>query len=99
MKVTYRAQALGDIDEIQRYLIERNRNAAGNVIRAIYAGIQLIAERPYANPRSDDPGIRVKILQRYNYKIFYTVIGEIPLRSFMCGIRRDGRGQSELGRT
>jgi len=66
MKIIYRAQALGDIDEIQRYLVERNPNAAANVVRAIYAGIQLIAERPYANQQSDHPDIRVKVLQRYS---------------------------------
>ena len=46
MRIKYRAQALGDIDEIQRYLEQRNPSGAANVVRAIYAGIHLIAERP-----------------------------------------------------
>jgi toxin ParE1/3/4 len=76
MRIQYRAQALADIDEIHGYLEERSASGAANVVRAIYAGIQLIAERPYASRQSDDPEIRVKVLPRYSYKIFYAVIDE-----------------------
>jgi plasmid stabilization system protein ParE len=55
MRIQYRAQALGDIDEIQSYLDQRSASGAANVARAIYAGIQLIAERPYAPRHSNDP--------------------------------------------
>jgi toxin ParE1/3/4 len=75
MIVRYRAQALSDIDEIFRYLEERSPSGALNVLRAIYAGIYLIAEQPHANQRTDDPDIRVKVMQRYRYKIFYSVLG------------------------
>ena len=49
MRLRYRAQALADIDEIYRYIEERSPNGARNVLRAIYAGIDLIAERPDAS--------------------------------------------------
>jgi plasmid stabilization system protein ParE len=42
-------------------------------LRAIYAGIHLIAEQPLGSPRTDDADIRVKIVRRYRYKIFYTL--------------------------
>ncbi len=73
MIVRYRAQALTDIDGIYRYIRERSPSGALRVIRAIYAGIHLIAERPLAAPNSDKPGIRVKIVTQYRYKIFYSV--------------------------
>jgi toxin ParE1/3/4 len=42
-----------------------------NVLRAIYAGAQFIAEHPQASQRTDKPIVRVKIVRRYRYKIFY----------------------------
>jgi plasmid stabilization system protein ParE len=55
MIIRYRAQALADIDEIYHYLEERGPVGAQNVLRAIYAGIHLIAELPLSSPRTDDP--------------------------------------------
>ncbi len=74
MRIRYRAQALSDIDEIYRYLEKRSPSGALNVLRAIYAGIYLIGEQPYAPQRTDDPEVRVKVVRRYRYKIFYTII-------------------------
>src|SRR5260370_41451435 len=74
MRIRYRGQALGDIDEIYRSLRKRNSSGALNVLRAIYAGICLIGEQPYACQRTDDPEVRVKVVRRYRYKIFYSII-------------------------
>jgi plasmid stabilization system protein ParE len=76
MRLRYRAQALGDIDAIQRYLDERSPSGAHSVLRAIYASIQLIAEHPLSYQRTDDPDIRVHVVRRYRYKIFYSVVGD-----------------------
>ena len=76
MRLRYRAQALADIDAIQRYLEERSPSGARNVLRAIYASIQLIAEHPLSYQRTDDPDIHVHAVQRYRYKIFYSVAGD-----------------------
>jgi toxin ParE1/3/4 len=76
MRLRYRAQALADIDAIHRYLEERSPSAARSVLRAIYASIQLIAEQPLSYQRADDPDIRVHVVQRYRYKIFYRAVGD-----------------------
>ena len=76
MRLRYRALALGDIDEIGRYLEQRSPSGALNVLRAIYAGIRLIAEQPYGSQRANDQGVRVKVLHRYRYKIFYSILDE-----------------------
>lgn len=76
MRIRYRAQALRDIEDIYGYLNERSPRGADNVLRAIYAGIHLIAEQPYASQRTDDPTIRVKSMSRYHYRIFYSVVDE-----------------------
>lgn len=72
MKVRYRALALVDLESIFRFLNERSPAGAGNVLRAIREAIDDIAEHPLASPRTSDPEIRVKILGRYRYKIFYS---------------------------
>ena len=76
MRLQYRAQALADIDAIHRYLEERSPSGARNVLRAIYASIQLIAEHPLSYQRTDDPDIRVHAVRRYRYKIFYSAAGD-----------------------
>jgi plasmid stabilization system protein ParE len=47
-----------------------------NVLQAILGGIQSIAENPRAWPATDDPDIRMLILRRYRYKIFYTILDQ-----------------------
>jgi len=73
MKIRYRAQALSDIDEIFQYIQERSPTGAQSVLRAIYAGIHLVGVSPLACERTNDPSIRVKIVRRYSYKIFFSI--------------------------
>jgi plasmid stabilization system protein ParE len=77
MRLQYRAQALADIDAIHRHLEQRSPSGARSVLRAIYASIQLIAERPLSYQRTDDPDIRVHVVQRHRYKIFYSVGSDV----------------------
>jgi len=72
--VRFTPQARADIEQIYRYLSERSPTGAANVLRAIYAGAQFIAERPQFSQRTDNPGVRVKIVRRYRYKIFYRIL-------------------------
>ena len=74
MKIQYRARSLADIDEIFSYLEKRSPSGALNVLQAIFAGVQSIAENPHAWQATDDAEIRVKTLPRYSYKIFYTIL-------------------------
>jgi toxin ParE1/3/4 len=46
------------------------------VVRAIYAGVQFIAEYPEGSVQTNDPSVRVKIVRRYRYKIFYRIIDD-----------------------
>jgi toxin ParE1/3/4 len=76
MKVRYRARALADIDGIFQYLNERSPTGARNVLRALAAAIHDVGGHPQASPRTSDPDIHVKILGRYRYKIFYSVVAD-----------------------
>jgi plasmid stabilization system protein ParE len=80
MRVTYRARALADIDDIFQYLEKRSPTGAHNVVRAIYDSIRLISEQPYGSERTNDPNIHVKVVRRYRYKIFYSVIDAGTIR-------------------
>ena len=73
MIVRYWADALADIDDILSYLHERRPSGARNVLHAIHLGNNEIAEQPRANRQTNDPDIRVKIMTRYRYNIFYSV--------------------------
>jgi plasmid stabilization system protein ParE len=59
MRVRYTPRARGDIESIWHYLSERSPSGAVNVVKAIYAGVQFIADYPEASQRADDPAIRV----------------------------------------
>jgi plasmid stabilization system protein ParE len=84
MKIRYRPQALDDIDQIYRNLLKHSPSGALNVLRAIYAGIYLIGEQPYACQRTDDPEVRVKTVRRYRYKIFYSIIDGDTVDDHAC---------------
>jgi toxin ParE1/3/4 len=71
MTVRYRERALADIDELFIYLNERSPQGARNVLREIHRSVAVIAEQPSACVQTEDPKIRVKIVRRYRYKIFY----------------------------
>lgn len=73
MKVRYRTRAIGDLEEIYRYLEPRSPSGADNVLRSIHAAITSVASHPYSAERTSEPDIRVKVLGRYRYKIFYSV--------------------------
>ena len=55
MKVRYSPRARADIDHIIRYIEARSPGGARNVAASIYAAIRLIADRPKAAPRTDNP--------------------------------------------
>jgi plasmid stabilization system protein ParE len=71
MKIRYSPQARDDLPDIFNYLNERSPSGTENVMRAIYASIQFLAENPTASQEADHPDVRVKIVRRYNFRIFY----------------------------
>jgi plasmid stabilization system protein ParE len=73
MKIRYRARALADLEDIFLYLNARSPSGATNVLQAIRAAIVEISEHPMAAQSTSAFDIRVRILGRYRYKIFYSV--------------------------
>jgi toxin ParE1/3/4 len=94
MRVRYTLRARGDIDQIYGYLDERSSSGARNVLLAIFAGVQFVAERPLGAERTDDPNVRVKVVRRYRYKIFYKVVGEtVEILHVRHASRKSWRGE------
>ena len=73
MRIRYRTRALSDLDGIYDYLAPRSQAGALNVLRSIHDAIEQIAAHPLAAIETSMPGIRVKILGRYRYKVFYSI--------------------------
>jgi toxin ParE1/3/4 len=95
MRIRYTPRARGDIDRIYRYLERRNSSGARNVLRAIYAGVQFVAERPKASEQTNDPDVHVKLVRRYQYKIFYRLAGAtIEILHIRHTSRRPWKGES-----
>jgi plasmid stabilization system protein ParE len=77
MRVRYTPRARGDIERIYLYLNKRSASGARNVLGAIYAGVQFIAEHPQASLQANIPTVRVKLVRRYRYRIFYRIDGDV----------------------
>ena len=89
MKVRYRERALADLDEIFQYIDQRSPGGARNVIDAIHAPIEAIADYPLSAPRTSFAGIHVKVIRQYRYKVFYRVnAGEVEILHVRHAARR-----------
>jgi toxin ParE1/3/4 len=89
MRVRYREFALVDLAEIFLYLNKRSPHGGRNVLAAINAAITDIAENPMSARQTSDADVRVKIVRRYYYKIFYSVgTDEIEILHIRHGARR-----------
>jgi plasmid stabilization system protein ParE len=75
VRLRFTPQAQKDIEKIYAYLHQRSPSGAYNVAVAIYAADRFVAERPKASPLTENPDVRVKVLRRYRYKMFYHVFG------------------------
>jgi toxin ParE1/3/4 len=89
MKVRYRELALSDLDRIFGYLDQRSPAGARHVIDAIHSAIDDIANGPLSARATSDPTVRVKVVRRYGYKIFYSVnAGTVEILHVRHGARR-----------
>ena len=74
MKVVYTEEALRDLDAIADWLIVHYPTVAPAIERRIRSIVAHIARWPESSRRSAKrPGVRVALLGRYPYKIFYRV--------------------------
>jgi plasmid stabilization system protein ParE len=73
MKVRYTSQAFAEREQIFEYLKNRSPVGARNVLSEMKSATLQICQHPSSGYATNDDGIRVKILTRYSYKIFYRI--------------------------
>jgi plasmid stabilization system protein ParE len=96
MRVRYRELAFSDLDRIFRYLDERSPAGASKVVEAIRTAIDDAAQYPLSARRTSDPNVRVKVVGRYGYKIFYSIeAGAIEVLHVRHGARRPWSTEQE----
>ena len=88
MRVRYTPRAQDDLFAIHDYLDERNPSGALNVLAAIHRAITLVATQPESSRLTDDPAVRMKLVTKYQYKIFYRVTDHIEILYIRHGARR-----------
>ncbi|MFN3350592.1 type II toxin-antitoxin system RelE/ParE family toxin [Pseudorhodoplanes sp.] len=76
MKVRYTETAAGELEDILRYLSERNPRAATAVARRVKDVASLLAEYPLSGREVDESGVRMASLVRYPFLVFYTVTAD-----------------------
>jgi toxin ParE1/3/4 len=77
MKVEYSKRAVSDLDQIAAYYATSGEAAFGEKIAtAIRERVARITEAPlFGRPVTRRPGVRLILLVRYRYKIFYRLVG------------------------
>ena len=73
MKLRLTPEAIGDLHAISDYLIGVSPDGARNVAAAIRHSIALLGEHPLGGRQTRNPRVRLKVVPRRPYKIFYRV--------------------------
>jgi len=74
MNVRYSQRALGQIEDIHRYIAQHNPRAAIQVVTRIEELCTKLGDFPGMGHRTEHGDIRVLPVVRYPYLIFYTII-------------------------
>jgi len=73
MTLRYSARARSQIEYIFDWLAERNVGAARDVASAIAGVLKTLSKWPMMGKATDEGDVRVAIVPRYSYRIFYRV--------------------------
>ena len=76
MKVRHTDTSLAEIDEICSYIAQDNPDAAADVANAIERTVAWIAKRPKSAPIMDNGEVRAKLVERFQYRIYYVIQGD-----------------------
>jgi plasmid stabilization system protein ParE len=67
----FHGAAARDLEEIYAFLQERSSQAGTTVLRAVQGTIASLAEQPLSGLQTDDPAVRIRLVRRYRYKVFF----------------------------
>jgi plasmid stabilization system protein ParE len=78
MKVVFTEPALDDLNEIRRYLQTHYPGIATSVEKRLRIVVARVSRWPESAASVDErPGVRVALLVRYPYKVFYRIKDEV----------------------
>lgn len=76
MKVRFTRPALDDLERIRTYIAQHDPAAASRVVTRLVERSLQLAEAPYQGRETDEGNVRVIVVPRFRYFIFYTVAEE-----------------------
>jgi plasmid stabilization system protein ParE len=82
------ATALAEIEDICAYIRKDNPTAAASVSAAIQRTITGIAKRPNLAPIVHDGRVRAKLVERFQYRVFYEVEDQVVIIRNVRSTRR-----------
>ena len=88
MSVRLTETAFADIREIYAYIAKDNPVVAAAVAAAIERTIAAIEKRPTLAPIVHDGKVRAKLVERFQYRIFYEVEGQVVIIRNVRSTRR-----------
>jgi toxin ParE1/3/4 len=76
MKVRITRPALDDLDRIHAYISKDSSIAASRVVMRLIDRAMKLPDAPYQGRKVDEPDVRVIVVPRFRYFIFYTIENE-----------------------
>ena len=76
MRVRFTRPAIEDLERIYAFISKDNPPAASRVVRQLIDRALSLANAPYQGREVDEPGVRMVVVSRYRYFIFYTIEGD-----------------------
>ena len=71
MNVRLTRKAQEDLDQIRSFVSQENSEAASRLVTRLLELSWALADNPKEGRKTDEPGVRVLIVPRLNYLIFY----------------------------
>jgi plasmid stabilization system protein ParE len=76
MRLRFTDTALSELNDILRFLSERNPRASTGVAKRVRDVAALLADYPFSGREADEPGVRIASVVRFPFIIFYTVASD-----------------------
>jgi toxin ParE1/3/4 len=76
LTIRFDPRSLADLATIRDYLIERSPSGAERVRVHLVETIERLADFPFLGRQTDELNVRVLVLTRYPYLVFYAVVGD-----------------------
>jgi plasmid stabilization system protein ParE len=76
MRVRFTDTAVSELEDIFRFLAQRNPRAAAAFAKRVKDMVVLLAQYPFSGREADEAGVRVASMVRYPFLVFYTVTAD-----------------------